>query len=82
MDLQQPHIKQRHLRPPDDFLAEQYRHNFRWEKADRTRRPIFVVGPYSVDLIAAEDAVFRLHCYAYEALRGHVRWSGVSTATR
>ena len=66
-NLQQPSLRLR-SRQPDDDLAEQYRHEFRWQGEGDQRRPVLIVGPYPIDLITAEDASFRLYCAAYEAV--------------
>ncbi|WP_234385995.1 hypothetical protein [Streptomyces lydicus] len=51
------------------MLSEKYNHRFDWERDGDERRPVYIAGPYRVDLIAAEEAAFRLVCDAYEALR-------------
>ncbi|MGQ4484343.1 hypothetical protein ACN6LM_002673 [Streptomyces sp. SAS_281] len=66
-NLQQPDIRRKH-REPDDDLAEQFNHRLEWELVDGQRRPMYRAGPFRIDLVAAEDAAFRLVCDAYEAL--------------
>lgn len=65
--LQQPGGSRRD-KTPDDDLSEQYNHRLEWRTVGDERRPVYVAGPFEVDLVAAEDAVFRLVCDAYEAL--------------
>ncbi|MFJ6355016.1 hypothetical protein ACIQKB_36865 [Streptomyces sp. NPDC092046] len=66
--LQQPGGSRRD-KTPDDDLSEQYNHRLEWRVVGDERRPVYVAGPFEVDLVAAEDAAFRLVCDAYEALR-------------
>ncbi|MEU5237557.1 hypothetical protein ACH4UR_18480 [Streptomyces lydicus] len=68
-NLQQPKVRAPRDRKPDDVLSEKYNHRFAWERDGDERRPVYIAGPYRVDLIAAEEAAFRLVCDAYEALR-------------
>ncbi|MCX5415592.1 hypothetical protein [Streptomyces sp. NBC_00059] len=66
--LQQPDVRTPRARRPDDALSEKYNHRLEWDRSGDEPRPVYVVGPYRIDLVAAEDAAFRLHCDAYEAL--------------
>ncbi|MFB7517240.1 hypothetical protein [Streptomyces sp. NPDC056144] len=66
--LQQPGGSRRD-NTPDDDLSEQYNHRLEWRADGEERRPVYVAGPFEVDLVAAEDAAFRLVCNTYEALR-------------
>ncbi|MER7539388.1 hypothetical protein ABTX77_32080 [Streptomyces sp. NPDC097704] len=66
--LQQSAGSRRH-KTPDDDLSEQYSHRLEGRVVGDERRPVYVAGPFEVDLVAAEDAAFRLVCDVYEALR-------------
>lgn len=68
-NLQQPQVPRTKDRVPDDELSEAFNHRLEWEREGDSRRPVYVAGPYRVDLQAAEEAAFRLVCDAYEALR-------------
>ncbi|MGW2896420.1 hypothetical protein ACWDAO_17785 [Streptomyces sp. NPDC001212] len=67
-NLQQPHVRKAKDRKPDDDLSAAFNHRLEWERDGGERRPVYAAGPYRVDLVAAEDAAFRLVCGAYEAL--------------
>ncbi|MFC9261293.1 hypothetical protein ACFT25_15915 [Streptomyces hydrogenans] len=67
-NLQQPDVH-RTRRQPDDELSEEFNHRLEWKQVGDERRPFYKAGPFEVDLVAAEDAAFRLVCDTYEALR-------------
>lgn len=67
-NLQQPQVRNLRQRQPDDQLSEDFRHRLEWTGTGDERRPVYVAGPYSIDILAAEDAAFRLVCHTYEAL--------------
>ncbi|MFI1975420.1 hypothetical protein [Streptomyces wedmorensis] len=67
-DLQQRRVR-REDRQPDDELSEQFNHRLEWERDGDERRPVYTAGPFKIDLLAAEEAAFRLVCDTYEALR-------------
>ncbi|MFE0087700.1 hypothetical protein [Streptomyces sp. NPDC058991] len=68
-NLQQPAVRYAKDRTPDDELSEMFNHRLEWDQLDGERRPVYAAGPFRVDLVAAEEAAFRLVCDAYEALR-------------
>ncbi|MFI9181284.1 hypothetical protein ACIGXG_03610 [Streptomyces goshikiensis] len=67
-DLQQRRVP-RQDRQPDDELSEAFNHRLDWNVMGDERRPVYVAGPFRIDLLAAEEAAFRLVCDTYEALR-------------
>lgn len=67
-NLQQPAVRRLRDRPPDDALSEAFTHRLEWINDEGARRPVYVGGPYRIDLTASEEAAFRLVCDTYEAL--------------
>ncbi|MFH8751879.1 hypothetical protein ACH4GK_33450 [Streptomyces rimosus] len=59
-NLQQPRARSARDRKPNDILSEQYNYRLEWDRNGDERRPVYIAGPYTVDLLAAEDAAFRL----------------------
>jgi hypothetical protein len=60
-NLQQPHVKQRHMRRPDEQAAQEYRIDFDYADAPASfDRPRLHVGRHVIEIAAAGQAATRL----------------------